>query len=126
MGVRVPREVDDQPALAVLDKAGLKDEIMQMQKLSLKDPAQSVEAQEKLDQLLPKMNKAFEDAGFESHKLTQLSYKDPNSGDTIKTDLGQSGGAASLNTVINAFAKQDAPSVPAPKQQAAPAAPGLN
>jgi hypothetical protein len=124
MGVRVEREMNAKPALEVLDKAGLKDEIKSMKGFDLRDPAQSVQAQEKLDQLLPKINQAFEDAGMGSHELTRLSYKDPNSGDTIQTDLGKSGGMASLNSVISAYAKQDAPkAVAAPGAKQAPPAP---
>jgi hypothetical protein len=118
MGIRVPREIDDRPALQVLDKAGLKDEIVQMQKMDLKDPVQAVQAQEKLNALLPRMNKAFDDAGLSSHELTRLSFKDAQ-GQTIQTDLGESGGSASLNSVIDAFAKQDAAHVaPVIKHQA--------
>ncbi len=109
MGVRVEREIDDKPGRQVLDKAGLKNEIKNMKSFDLRDPAQSVEAQEKLGELLVKMNQAFQSAGMERHELTRLSYKDPASSDTIQTDLGRSGGTASLNSVINAYAKQDAP-----------------
>jgi hypothetical protein len=114
MGEKAQRSINDNAALEVLEQAGLKEEIMQMQKLNLNDPAQSVKAQETLDQLLPKINQAFEDAGPWStpHRLSQLTYTDPGSGDTIKADQERLGGTASLNTVIEGFAKQNAGPAP--------------
>jgi hypothetical protein len=118
--------LDDKEALEALGKAGLKTEIMQLRKLDLRDPAQAVTAQEELDRLLPKMNKALADAGLGPQQLAKLSYKDPHSGETIQADSGNSGSAASLNTVVNAFAKQDTPAAPPPKQQLAPTEPAWN
>jgi hypothetical protein len=112
MGVRVASDMGDQQHLDALDKAGLKDEIMQMQKLSLNDPAQAVEAQEKLDALLPKINQAFKAAGLNSD-VTCLQYKDAKAGETIQTDAGRSGGLATLNDAIQGFNKQAA--TPAPQ-----------
>jgi len=114
MGVLANREnsLSDQQTLKVLDQAGLKAGIESMKTFNLNDPAQSVEAQEKLDQLLPKINEALDGAGL--HKIDALSYKDSNSGDTLRATTGQSGGLASLNSVIQAFDQQDKPAAPAP------------
>jgi len=132
MGVQVPRDIGTQDRLDALDKAGLKDEIKNSMKnpatgkdFDLKDPVQAVQAQEKLNELLPKINKAFADAGIYGdvkNEMAALQYKDP-SGETIRASEPHSGGIATLNAAIQGFEQRDAPRAPAPQQQAAPPAP---
>jgi hypothetical protein len=98
--------LSDQETLTVLDQAGLKQDIIKMKGFDLRNPAQAVAAQEHLDELLSKINKALEDAAMDTEKMAALDYKDPNSGDAIRTSLHQSGRLASLNSVIQAFDNQ--------------------
>jgi hypothetical protein len=106
MGAAGSGDLGSRERLEALDKAGLREDIMAMRKFDLGDPAQAVAAQEKLNALLPKISKAFADAGITPLRdgIGKLVYRDQNSGETIQTGPTRPGGVAALNDVINGFA----------------------